>query len=128
MFVDPAAFALVGHLVMTAADAPPALNLEPSCRGAAQMAVPKADGQLPTAAEMRDVCLGKERAARDDLSRQWQDFDRDHRASCVRSTTAGGIPSYVELLTCLEIAKEARRLPDPPLRGTTGMSGGSARR
>lgn len=122
MFIDFAALALASHFVVAAADKVPALNLEPSCRGAAQVAVPGADGKLPSAAEMRETCLTKERAARDQLTQQWKNFAGDHRTSCVRSTSAGGIPSYIELLTCLEIADQARKLPDEPLRGTTGVS------
>lgn len=128
MFVDPVAFALASHLVIAVADKVPTLNLAPSCRGAAQVAVPRADGHVPSASEIRETCLAKERAARAELSRQWQDFASDHRASCVRSTAAGGIPSYIELLTCLEIADQARKLPDEPLRGTTGVSSGTDRR
>jgi hypothetical protein len=30
-------------------------------------------------------------------------------------------PSYVELLTCLEIAKQAKELPKEPGLGTTGQ-------
>jgi hypothetical protein len=122
MFADPLILALAGHLVVTATEKVPALNLEPSCRGASQAAMPGRDGSLPTPAEMRAACLAKERAAREQLMRQWKDFAADHRASCIRSTSAGGVPSYIELLTCLEIADQARKLPDEPLRGTTGLN------
>lgn len=128
MLVDPLTFALAGHFLIAAADKVPVLNLEPSCRGAAQVAVPKADGQMPSAAEMRQTCMEKEQAARDELAKQWTNFTGDHRASCIRSTAAGGIPSYIELLTCLEIADQARKLPDEPMRGTTGMGGGRKQR
>jgi hypothetical protein len=36
----------------------------------------------------------------------------------VRLTRLGGPPSYVELLTCLEIAKAANELPDHGLTGS----------
>jgi hypothetical protein len=128
MVIDPLTLVLAGHLAIAVADKVPAFNLEPSCRGAAQVAVPKPDGHMPSAAEIRDGCFAKEQDAREQLARQWSNFDRDHRASCVRSTSAGGIPSYIELLTCLEIADQARKLPDEPLRGTTGLRSGSDRR
>jgi hypothetical protein len=122
MFADPLILALAGHLVVAAAEKVPTLNLEPSCRGATQAAMPNRQGSVPTPAEMREACLAKERDAREQLARQWKDFAADHRASCVRSTSAGGVPSYIELLTCLEIADQARKLPDEPLRGTTGLN------
>lgn len=127
MLIDPLTFVVAGHLVIAVSDNVPKLNVEPSCRGAAQVAVPKADGQMPSAAEVRETCLGKERDAREQLTRQWKNFTAEHRASCIRSTSAGGTPSYVELLTCLEIAEEARKLPDEPLRSTTGLGGGMRR-
>jgi hypothetical protein len=121
VIIDPLVFVLATQLATAAADKVPVLNVEPSCRGAAQVASPKPGGQMPSAAEIREACLGKERDARDQLVRQWSDFSSEHRTSCLRSTSAGGIPSYVELLTCLEIADQARKLPDRGLRGTIGM-------
>jgi hypothetical protein len=128
MIIDPLTLALAGHLVIAVADKVPALNVEPSCRGSAQVAVPKADGQLPTMQEIRETCLNKEHEARDRLKEDWSKFTSEHRASCIRSTSAGGIPSYIELLTCLEIADQARKLPDEPMRGTTGVGSGMSRR
>jgi hypothetical protein len=122
MIADSLTLVIASHLVIAVADRVPVLNVEQTCRGAAQVAVPKADGQMPTAAEMRATCLGKENGARDQLVRQWTDFTGEHRTSCVRSTAAGGIPSYIELLTCLEISEQARKLPDEPMRGTTGVA------
>lgn len=124
MVIDPLTLVLAGHLAVAVVDKLPTLNIEPSCRGAAQVTVPKPDGQMPSAAEIRESCFAKEHDARDQLARQWSEFDRDHRTNCVRSTSAGGVPSYVELLTCLEIADQARKLPDEPMRDTTGLGGG----
>jgi len=124
MVIDPLTLVLAGHFVFAVADKVPALNIEPSCRGSAQVAVPKSDGQMPSAAEIQQTCRTKEMDAREKLSQQWGSFDRDHRTSCIRSTSAGGIPSYIELLTCLEIADQARKLPDEPLRSTTGIGSG----
>lgn len=59
----------------------------------------------------RDTCRGEEQQARRQLQKQWYRFSRDERSSCVQSTELGGYPSYVELLTCLQMAKEARALP-----------------
>jgi hypothetical protein len=128
MIIDPLTLVLAGHLVIAVADKVPALNVEQSCHGAAQVAVPKADGKMPSAAEIRESCFAKEQNARDQLSQQWKNFAATHRTSCIRSTSAGGIPSYIELLTCLEIADQAAKLPDEPLRGTTGVSSGTDRR
>ena len=93
MIIKPLTLVLASHLVIAVADKVPNLNVEPSCRGSAQVAVPKADGQMPTAAEIREKCLGKEHEARDQLKEQWSKFTSEHRTSCTRSTSAGGLPS-----------------------------------
>jgi hypothetical protein len=126
MFVDMAALALTGHLLVAVADQVPALNMENTCRGAAKAGLSDARGQV-NPDEIRARCFAKEREARDDLQRQWSAFAPDHRTSCIRSTSASGIPSYVELLTCLEIADQAAKIPDQPLRGTTGVNGSERR-
>ncbi len=56
------------------------------------------------------ACRRDEQAARQKLKRQWRGFSRVHREHCVRLTTLGGDPSYVELLTCLQIAKQTKHL------------------
>ena len=50
--------------------------------------------------------------ARDKLAQDWGRYSAGQRAHCVRLSTLGGLPSYVELLTCLELAKAAAELPD----------------
>ena len=49
------------------------------------------------------------RAARARLEQDWSRYAAKHRASCVRLSTLDGNPSYVEVLTCLEIAAEAAK-------------------
>lgn len=127
MFVDMAVLALTGHLLVAVADQVPALDMETTCRGAAKAGLSDAHGQMLRVDEIRARCLAKEREARENLQRQWSAYAPDQRTSCIRSTSAGGIPSYVELLTCLEIADQAAKIPDQPLRGTTGVNGGERR-
>jgi hypothetical protein len=93
----------VAHLVLTAQHVP-TLNVAPSCRAAADTAI-RQDKQGTSS------CLQDERQARAKLQKQWRTFTRAERAHCRQLTTLGGPPSYVELLTCLQIAKAARALP-----------------
>jgi hypothetical protein len=112
MIIPIAAMILAAQIAIPVADGPPRFNTQPTCNGAAT-----ANGAV------RDVCLDKEKQARDELGRQWASFPGADRGRCVESTAAGGIPSYVELLTCLEMAKQARNLPkDDGLRATTGAA------
>ncbi len=91
------------HLVLTAQHVP-TLNVAPSCHAAA-------DALMHRGKHGATVCLQDERRARAKLQKQWLSFSRAERAHCRQLTTLGGSPSYVELLTCLQIAKAARALP-----------------
>ena len=54
-------------------------------------------------------CMKDEEDARRQLVEQWDRFARDDKAACIRATSADGTPSYVELVTCLEIAYDRAR-------------------
>jgi hypothetical protein len=88
------------HLMLTAQE-PPALNVAPSCRAAA--VIRHGGGDL-------NACLQAERRARATLDKQWRTFSRAERTRCDTLATLGGPPSYVELLTCLQMAKSAENL------------------
>ena len=92
------------HLVLTAHEAPH-LNIEPSCRAAAV-------GLIHRGTRKPTVCLQDERQARAKLKRQWRTFTSVEQRRCVDLTRMGGPPSYVELLTCLQMAKGAEKLPN----------------
>jgi hypothetical protein len=96
-------FLLISQVVL-AADPVLKFDIGPSCRSAAV-----ASAVIAT----RDAaaCERDERTARDTLEKEWRQFTPSDQARCVRLVTLGGGPSYVELLTCLEMAKQARELP-----------------
>lgn len=55
-------------------------------------------------------CLADEASARGALPPVWAKSSRVSRSTCVAETSQGGLPSYVELLTCLQgnLAEKAR--------------------
>jgi hypothetical protein len=114
MIIPIPAMILAAQLAIPVADGPPQFNLEPTCRGATTGSA--------TIRGDKEICQRKENQARDELSGQWANFPGGDRSRCIQSTSAGGIPSYVELLTCLEIAKQARELPKDDGRTTTGAA------
>jgi len=58
------------------------------------------------------ACLTDEQNARKTLVRQWKQFGQDSRTRCTRMVTdMVGSQSYVELLTCLQMAKDVLTLP-----------------
>ena len=69
---------------------------------------------IPTGSENgpRKACMADQIKARDDLVRQWAQFAPDSRARCTQMVTGiAGMESYVELLTCLQMAKDVKNLP-----------------
>ena len=91
-----------GHLLIAVVDRMPELNFEPICRESA--------GQNRGGRDDRAICIQDEKAARDALARQWSEFDAGDRARCIRLSTSNGSASYVEVLTCLELDRDARKL------------------
>jgi len=95
---------LLSSQIVLAADPVPKFDIGPSCRSAAV-----ASAVIAT----RDAagCERDESTARDTIEKEWRQFAPSDQARCVRLVTLGGGPSYVELLTCLEMAKQVRELP-----------------
>jgi hypothetical protein len=48
-------------------------------------------------------CMRDEQQARQQLGRQWSKFPATARTSCAGLEGVGGTPSYVSLLTCLQM-------------------------
>jgi hypothetical protein len=61
------------------------------------------------AKDMQERCATDERQARDQLEKEWSQFGASDKAQCNQETTADGSPSYVEMLTCLEMARDVKR-------------------
>ena len=92
--------ALAGSM---AAQGVPTINIAPSCRAAAK-------GNVDIT-QSYDSCIRSEEDARRVLVKQWNSFNAADRASCHRLTTTGTPGTYTELLTCLEMKRDARKLP-----------------
>ncbi|MGH1591986.1 hypothetical protein ACRBEV_30830 [Methylobacterium phyllosphaerae] len=65
-------------------------------------------------------CLSDEAAARRTLLRRWTTFDAAGRRTCRAESAIGGAPSYVAMLTCLQLGSDA--LPVHP-SGSLGIGG-----
>jgi hypothetical protein len=55
-----------------------------------------------------DHCIADETSARQQILTEWESFDRDEKRQCVGETMIAGDSSYVELLICLETARDVR--------------------
>jgi hypothetical protein len=101
------------------ADSPPMLDVTPSCDAAAR-------GANISAGRDKESCLSDERVAKDKLIKDWSDFNAADKVQCVGSVRTGGPASYVELLSCLEVMRDAKKyregggplaLPERPATG-----------
>jgi hypothetical protein len=106
---ESAVFAAAMVLV---ADGVPTFNVESFCRRVAAMSQPFGDV---------DLCVRRELEAREQLVKQWTQFPAADRAFCRELTPTGADPIYTELLTCLEMRRDARNLRQKDTE-TTGDS------
>jgi uncharacterized protein (UPF0179 family) len=100
---------LLGAPLLTpVADSVPTFNIEPVCQGiAVQGGMSYRD---TTIAQSKQDCITSEREVRAQLVKQWSTFSAIDKRDCVNESTMGGESSYTELLTCLEMARDVRKL------------------
>jgi hypothetical protein len=104
--------AILVSATVLVADQVPRLNVTPSCQASA-------NGILGVKQDI-ESCMQSENAARDQLAQQWVTFAAADRQSCTSLTTLGGTGgTYTELITCLEMKRDAAKLPKEG--GTTGQ-------
>jgi hypothetical protein len=65
---------------------------------------------LPFGVHVRSACLADETAAQDTLKQNWSKYSATDKTRCVGMVTTGGPASYVELLSCVEILRDARNI------------------
>jgi hypothetical protein len=86
----------------------PKLNVDPVCRGIAQQAWTPSESGGPDLTFKR--CVQSEMAARRKLSREWSTFAPATKSNCVASETSASLPSYTDLISCVEMARDVRKL------------------
>jgi hypothetical protein len=92
------AVALGAQSVIAYADTPPKLNVGRSCDAAASYA--------GLVGRDRAACMNDENDALDALKKNWSQYSSTDRTDCAGMVKTGGPPSYVELLSCLEMMKD----------------------
>jgi hypothetical protein len=91
------------HLIASSNGGVPTLDVRPSCRAAAIAEV--------TIKDAMQSCMADEQNAHDQLVRQWTKFNTADRAACLGPIMEFE-PTYTELLTCLEMATDTRKMPE----------------
>ena len=106
---------LVGSYLMMVADGIPTFDVRQTCRGTEVAIFPGRN---------METCIQSEQSALGQLRKDWAGFAASDRAECVGLARMSGPPSYVELITCLEMRRDMRKLratsPEAPEQtGTT---------
>ena len=81
---------------------PPILKVGTSCEAAGSGSV--------VAGRNKESCLADETTALDTLKQNWSKYQASDKTECVALENSGGPASYVELLSCLEIMRDARNI------------------
>ena len=96
-----ASLAFGGLVLVATGDQVPTLNTGPTCSDVGSLSMDTTGS----------ACRQDEQEARDALAAQWKNFPDADRKECLAETKIGGFPSYVQVLTCLEMARDARAMP-----------------
>jgi hypothetical protein len=89
----------------------PVLNIDPVCRGIAQQAANPGEKGGPDLAFAQ--CVKSEQSMKQKLVGEWSTFVPAEKTNCVGEETSSSLPSYTDLVTCLEMARAARQLNAP---------------
>lgn len=90
---------LSSQLVVTVADTVPKFDINRNCK----LDVAATTGL--SVDQSTKSCIKDEQQARQQLASQWSKFPAASRASCTSEESIGGTPSYVSLLTCLQLGQ-----------------------
>ena len=96
----PISFSMIilsSQLVVAVADQVPKFDIARSCK----LDIAATAG-LSVDQSMKN-CVHDEQQARQQLGKQWSKFPASARANCTGQESIGGTPSYVSLLTCLQM-------------------------
>jgi hypothetical protein len=103
-----------GQNVRASAGGPPTLPVGPSCDAAARGSV--------VLGRDKKACLADETTAQDTLKQNWSKYAAADKSECIGMVTTGGPASYVELLSCVEILRDARNIRNADALETNGSA------
>ena len=84
----------------------PTLDVNPVCHGIASQSSLEAGLQQTSFQQ----CVQSEQDTREQLKKQWSTFSASDMSHCVALAKTGGESSYTELITCMEMARDVRKL------------------
>jgi len=96
----------------------PTLDVNPVCHGIAMQ------GELEAGLQQTSFqqCVQSEQAVRDEIKKEWSTFTTPDKTHCVALAKTGGESSYTELITCMEMARDVRKLHQDQQKGSDTSS------
>ena len=96
----------------------PTLDVNPVCHGIAMQ------GELEAGLQQTSFqqCVQSEQATRDEIKKAWSRFSASDKSHCVALAKTGGESSYTELITCMEMARDVRKLHQDQQKGSDTSS------
>ena len=84
----------------------PTLDVNPVCHGIAMQ------GELEVGLQQTSFrqCVQSEQEVREQIKKEWSTFSTADKTHCVALAKTGGESSYTELITCMEMARDVRKL------------------
>src|SRR5215469_2317470 len=84
----------------------PTLDVNPVCHGIAMQ------GELEAGLQQTSFqqCVQSEQDTREQIKKEWSTFTTADKTDCVALAKTGGESSYTELITCMEMARDVRKL------------------
>jgi hypothetical protein len=89
----------------------PILNVQQVCRGIAQQRMDPSETGGPDLAMSQ--CVASEQEIRGELVKSWPTFVAADKELSTREATMGGVASYTDLITCLDMARDVRKMRIP---------------
>jgi hypothetical protein len=87
----------------------PVLDVKPLCQGITQQSSLQEGFRTVTFNE----CIKAEQLDRQTMINEWSTFSAEDKKHCIAEATMGGESSYTDLLTCLEMSRDVRKLKVP---------------
>jgi hypothetical protein len=106
-FAPAMAMVMIMPAILSArSDDIPTLDVNPVCRGIAMQGELEAGLQQTSFQE----CVKSEQAVREEIKKEWSTFTTADKTHCVALSKTGGEASYTELISCMEMARDVRKL------------------
>ena len=106
-FAPAIAMVMIMPAILSArSDDIPTLDVNPVCRGIAMQGELEAGLQQTSFQE----CVQSEQAVREQIKKDWSTFTTADKTHCVALANTGGESSYTELISCMEMARDVRKL------------------